>query len=353
MFGAPAARAGAAEIWIAPTYQADLGGLGVNSNVVWPVTPVGAVRFSMSVPGDLQTFQAAKLVLIPAAPGGAAVAHVIVCRAHSSTLVSAQCGGAVDVNFTGVTNRLSEVDISGAIAPMVSGAGTDYLAILAYTTPTTGTDHIVGMRFSYASAAPAGAATLGANTFTGAQTAPAFVGSGAGLTNLPIPPGVATLGANTFAGSQTVNGDVIVSGNIAAKYQDVAEWVETASPLEAGTVVIVDPRQPNRVLQASRAYDTRVAGAVSKQPGLVLGEGSATKAMVAQSGRVRVKADARYGAIRIGDLLVTSPTTGHAMRSRPLRVGDQTVHRSGTLLGKALEPLAKGQGEILVLLTLQ
>jgi hypothetical protein len=85
----------------------------------------------------------------------------------------------------------------------------------------------------------------------------------------------------------------------------------------------------------------------------VLGEKSDSKAMVAQSGRVKVKADARYGAIKIGDLLVTSPTPGHAMRSRPVRVGTQLMHRPGTLLGKALEPLPSGKGEILVLLTLQ
>jgi hypothetical protein len=150
-----------------------------------------------------------------------------------------------------------------------------------------------------------------------------------------------------------VGGDVTVDGNIGAKYQDVAEWVETPEPLDAGTVVIVDPSEPNRVLAASRAYDTRVAGAVSRQPGLVLGERSDSKAMVAQSGRVRIKADAQYGAIKIGDLLVTSPTPGYAMRSRPMRIGNQTLHRPGTLLGKALEALPTGKGEILVLLTLQ
>ena len=46
-------------------------------------------------------------------------------------------------------------------------------------------------------------ATLAANTFSGTQTAPAFVGSGAGLTGLPFPAGAATLGANTFSGTQT------------------------------------------------------------------------------------------------------------------------------------------------------
>ena len=161
------------------------------------------------------------------------------------------------------------------------------------------------------------------------------------------------IGTATPATNLQVAGDVTVDGNIGAKYQDVAEWVETTEPLEAGTVVIVDPKQPNRVQAAARAYDARVAGAVSRQPGLVLGEKSDSKAMVAQSGRVRVKVDARYGAIRIGDLLVTSPTPGYAMRSKPIKVGTQTMHRPGTLLGKALEALPSGKGEILVLLTLQ
>ena len=40
------------------------------------------------------------------------------------------------------------------------------------------------MRFGYAPAAPTGVATLGANTFTGTQMAPAFVGNGSGLTNV-------------------------------------------------------------------------------------------------------------------------------------------------------------------------
>jgi hypothetical protein len=150
-----------------------------------------------------------------------------------------------------------------------------------------------------------------------------------------------------------VAGNVVVDGNIGAKYQDVAEWVETSVPLEAGTVVIVDPTRPNRVLRSARAYDTRVAGAVSAQPGLVLGERTDGKVTVAQSGRVRVKVDATRGAIRIGDLLVTSPTPGYAMRSRPMLVGGNAFHRPGTLLGKALEPLPSGKGEILVLLTLQ
>jgi hypothetical protein len=36
-----------------------------------------------------------------------------------------------------------------------------------------------------------------------------------------------------------------------------------------------------------------------------------------------------------------------------MRVGGHALHRPGTLLGKALEPLPSGKGDILVLLTLQ
>jgi len=155
------------------------------------------------------------------------------------------------------------------------------------------------------------------------------------------------------AGDARITGNVTVDGNIGAKYQDVAEWVDAVEPLEAGTLVVIDAAGRNRVKASGRAYDAGVAGAVSPKPGLVLGEPGEGRVLVAQSGRVRVKADARYGAIRPGDLLVSSPRTGYAMRSRPVRIGGSLVHRPGTLIGKALEPLEKGDGEILVLLTLQ
>jgi len=41
------------------------------------------------------------------------------------------------------------------------------------------------------------------------------------------------------------------------------------------------------------------------------------------------------------------------MKSIAVDVGGIRIHRPGTLIGKALEPLATGTGEILVLLSLQ
>ena len=107
------------------------------------------------------------------------------------------------------------------------------------------------------------------------------------------------------------------------------------------------------MIASSQAYDTRVAGVISERPGIVLGEGGDNKVLVATTGRVRLTVDASKGPIQIGDLLVASDTPGVAMKSQPINVGGVQIHRPGTLVGKALEPLAKGQGKILVLLSLQ
>ena len=148
--------------------------------------------------------------------------------------------------------------------------------------------------------------------------------------------------------------DGTVTGTyIKAHYQDVAEWVPSRNDLEPGTVVVLDKAVGNAVMASSRAYDTTVAGVVSAQPGLILGVEGASKEQVATTGRVRVKVDASHGAIAVGDLLVTSDRPGFAMRSTPLDLAGTAIHRPGTIIGKALEPLASGEGEILVLLSLQ
>jgi hypothetical protein len=154
-------------------------------------------------------------------------------------------------------------------------------------------------------------------------------------------------------GDIKVSGNAVINGNIAAKYQDVAEWVPARQKIAAGTVVILDTTRSNGVAPSERRYDTRVAGVVSAQPGVILGQGGEGQVLVATTGRVKVMADATQHPIKIGDLLVTSDTPGSAMKSLPVRVGGNRLHRPGTIIGKALEPLAGGKGEILVLLSLQ
>jgi hypothetical protein len=154
-------------------------------------------------------------------------------------------------------------------------------------------------------------------------------------------------------GHVNVTGNIEASGNIAASFQDVAEWVPSVQRLRAGTVVVLDPGRTNHVIASAGAYDTKVAGVVSAQPGVLLGVAGEGKVMVATTGRVRVKVDATRGAIKVGDLLVTSGAEGVAMKSVPVNLGGTQIHRPGTIIGKALEPLEKGTGQILVLLGLQ
>lgn len=154
-------------------------------------------------------------------------------------------------------------------------------------------------------------------------------------------------------GDTNVSGNINVSGNVNAKYQDVAEWVPVRRQMSAGTVVVLDAEQSNQVTASTHAYDTKVAGVVSARPGVILGEAGENKAMIATTGRVRVKVDATRAPIKVGDLLVTSDVEGTAMKSVPLDLGGTPIHRPGTLIGKSLESLEKGTGEILVLLSLQ
>jgi hypothetical protein len=172
------------------------------------------------------------------------------------------------------------------------------------------------------------------------------------------------IGTTTPSAKLDVNGNInitgtltatgaITGGTINATYQDVAEWVPATHAFPAGTVVVLNPNESNQVMASGKSYDTGVAGVVSERPGLALGEAGKDKVLVATTGRVKVKVDATRAPIHVGDLLVTSDVEGVAMKSQPLDLGGTPIHRPGTLIGKALEPLEKGAGEILVLLSLQ
>jgi hypothetical protein len=111
--------------------------------------------------------------------------------------------------------------------------------------------------------------------------------------------------------------------------------------------------EEGKLKQSQKAYDKRVAGVISGagdyKPGIVLDkqESSNTRKPIALLGKAFCKVDAGHGAIEIGDLLTTSPTSGHAMKA------DNPLKAFGTVIGKALRPLAAGQGLIPILIALQ
>ena len=137
---------------------------------------------------------------------------------------------------------------------------------------------------------------------------------------------------------------------------DLAEPFEVngESIVEPGTVVAIDVANAGQLKMATTAYDKTVAGIVSGagniKPGMVMGQDGSIASgehPVALTGRVYAKVDARYGAIRPGDLLTTSDTPGHAMR-----VSDPS-QAQGAIIGKAMTALEAGQGLVLVLVSLQ
>jgi hypothetical protein len=165
--------------------------------------------------------------------------------------------------------------------------------------------------------------------------------------------------AGHFEGNLEITGDITrvntitVQTDVVLVNADCAEHFETtdAKPLEPGTVVVID--QCGTVRPSQAAYDKRVAGVVSGagnyKPAILLDKrpNSAGSAAVALVGKVCCKADARYAAIEVGDLLTTSSTPGHAMKA-----SDQSK-AFGAVIGKALGPLESGEGLIPILIALQ
>jgi hypothetical protein len=101
-----------------------------------------------------------------------------------------------------------------------------------------------------------------------------------------------------------------------------------------------------------RGYDRRIAGVVSGggglRPALRLGHGvGSNRAPIALSGRVACLVDAGYGPVEPGDLLTSSPTSGHAM------VASDPSRSFGAVLGKAIGRLDRGCDLVPVLVALQ
>jgi hypothetical protein len=150
-----------------------------------------------------------------------------------------------------------------------------------------------------------------------------------------------------------VNGNIVTNGDIRLTNADCAEDFDICETeqVEPGTVMVLG--EEGVLYPSQQAYDKRVAGVVSGagdyRPGIVLDKqlSESNRQPIALLGKVFCKVDAQYGVIEVGDLLTTSPTPGHAMKA------DDPLKAFGTVIGKALRPLAEGQGLIPILIALQ
>jgi uncharacterized delta-60 repeat protein len=186
---------------------------------------------------------------------------------------------------------------------------------------------------------------------------------------------------------------------------DLAEFIHASEALDYGDVIEPNPNKPKHYRKVRSAYSTGVAGVISTQPGMTMavapnrpllqisqearltlagaslqlssslthsampllslrvdaiGETESAMAMnvsvsqvvehrsaltrLALLGRVSVKATTENGAIRAGDLLVSSSKAGYAMRCADAKKCE------GAVIGKALETLNADTGMILMLI---
>jgi hypothetical protein len=179
------------------------------------------------------------------------------------------------------------------------------------------------------------------------------------------------------------DGNLFTKGVVSPASMDVAEIFPIIEPVSAGHVLVASREIEGRYALCRDAADRVVIGVVAAAPGVLLGRSIdriaaaddelaeqlelarrvgdreaeaalwtaleerflSSHAAVALTGTVDVKVDAGYGSIEVGDLLTTSPTAGHAMRSNELL--------PRTILGNALSSLEIGTGTIRMLVTLR
>ena len=216
------------------------------------------------------------------------------------------------------------------------GQGSSGIAVYATTSGGTGIGQLAALNYG----------VVGSSTTSG------FAGV-YGINNAAR--GYGVYGASTggdaghFEGNVSVTNRLIVSGlcgGVASCNEDLAEYMH-ARKAEAGDVVEI--ADDGAIVPTSTAYSHRAVGVVSTNPSLILPAGdveAATGRPLALSGIVPVKATDENGAIKPGDLLVSSSTPGHAMRC------DDRKKCYGAVIGKAMTPLhgKKGTVDMIVML---
>ncbi len=156
-------------------------------------------------------------------------------------------------------------------------------------------------------------------------------------------------------GNVYADGAYYGAGGVYPGGADVAERINTSEWVEPGDVVEIDPEHPGFFRKTRVSYSSSVAGSISSQPGVVLGNSfdqekdkwDDERPVLAIAGRVLVKAATENGPIAVGDLLVSSSTPGVAMKG----AGKEAL--IGAVVGKAMEPLEEGTGMIQVQVTLR
>jgi hypothetical protein len=153
------------------------------------------------------------------------------------------------------------------------------------------------------------------------------------------------------------NGRGFFNGGTTNSGADVAELfavVGNKNSYEPGDVLEISTTDDRKMVKSSGAYSTLVAGVYATKPGLLLTEENATEGDLSIGvpmgviGVLPTKVCLEGGAIKRGDLIVTSSIPGVAMKADPDKV------KVGQVLGKALQDFSgNGIGKINVLVSVK
>ncbi|MGE0886856.1 MAG: hypothetical protein AB7P14_25325 [Blastocatellales bacterium] len=236
----------------------------------------------------------------------------------------------------GTTNPAFNLDVANAGVVVSEVRSTNERAILRLQSNVTGNDQVWTLESGL------GADPLNPRIF-------GIYDGVAGKARLKIDP----IG-QVAVGVLQIEGGADFSESFDVSSVDATSGKVASANVAPGMVVVIDPAHSGKLTISRRTYDHRVAGVISGaggiQPGVVMGQkGSVAdgKHPVALTGRTYCWADAKYGAIKPGDLLTTSATPGHAMKVT------NHLKAQGAILGKAMTELKSGRGLVLVLVTLQ
>lgn len=171
------------------------------------------------------------------------------------------------------------------------------------------------------------------------------IGTAAPESKVQISGGGLCVGSDANCNSDNNTEGVIYSSSTSMTVYDVAENYPTKdTTLAAGEVVSMDPERGVFVVRSQSAYDPRAIGAISAQPGVLLGgfNGQQYKddkqVAVALSGRIIVKASNENGPIKQGDFVTASNTPGRVMKST----------KPGIVIGQALEDWDQSKDGVMV-----
>jgi len=162
------------------------------------------------------------------------------------------------------------------------------------------------------------------------------------------------LGTITNRTAGFFRGNVIVTGDISFFGADCAEHFTIKEEVLADPGMVMALSETGELVPCVEPYDKKVvgviAGAGSFRPGIIMDkheQSDARRQPIALVGKVFCKVDASYGSIEVGDLLTSSATYGHAMKS------SDPTRSFGSVIGKAMAPLGDGLGLIPILISLQ